>query len=518
MNEVASQLSQESVGGRTRLLGLALGPLLLVGWLFVVPPGTRSPEAHRLAGIMLLTVAWWITEPIPIPATGLLAIVLSVFLRAVPQTEAGGAFQPARIVLAPLADPSVFFLLGGMFIGRAMTRHGLDRRLALGILATRWAGRSPSTVLLAVGLSVGLVSMWISNTAATAMIYPVTMGMIGVLGAARGDANAFSRSPYATTLLLITAYASSVGGIATPIGTATNVVAMGFFKRPEYLGQSIDFLRWTIVGLPLMIAVFLGLFFWLRTRTADAELDLPTLRGYLHQQRATLGPWRRGEKNTLAVFLVAVAMWVTPDFLAAFASPETQHAFSHRFPEEIVALAIPVFLFLLPVDFAAGRFSLEPVDFAELDWGTILLFGTGLSLGSLMVKTRLADNVGDDLFRLLGTSDVWAITALAIAGGVLLSEFTSNAAAVSTLIPVIWSICERGAINPLPPLMGVTLAASFGSALPVSTPPNAIVYGSGLIPVRRMIRAGIGLDILAGVAIWLVLRVAFAAGWSPIAG
>ena len=498
-------------------IGLVVGPAVLLGWILFVPLGQLSPEAHRLAGIMLLTILWWMTEPIPIPATGLLAVALAVILGAVPAAEEGGAFQPARIVLEPFADPSVYFLLGGMFLGRAMTRHGLDRRIALSIVCTRWAGRTPATVLLGVGLSVGLVSMWISNTAATAMIYPVTMGIIAVLATASGtDHEQFARSPYASTLLLMTAYASSVGGIATPIGTATNVVAMGFFKRPEYLNRSIDFLRWSAVGLPLMLVVFAGLFFWLRRAHSSAGLDMPMLRGYLQTERAGLGPWRRGEKNVLAVFLIVVSLWVTPGVLAVVAAPEVQQAFSRHFPEEITALLAPVLLFLLPVDWRRREFSLAAEDFFLIDWGTMLLFGAGLALGRLMVLTHLAAAVGQQLFDWLGTTDVWLITAVAIAGGIVLSEFTSNAATVSTLIPVIWGICRYGHIDPIPPLMGATFAASFGSALPVSTPPNAIVYSSGLIPVRRMIGAGLGLDLISGLAIWCVLRAAFALGWTPI--
>ena len=148
-----------------------------------------------------------------------------------------------------------------------MTRHGLDRRIALSIVTKRWAARSPGTLLLAVGLSVMLVSMWISNTAATAMIYPVTIGIISVLTSGLGpQAAAFARSPYASTLLLMTAYGSSVGGIATPIGTTTNVVAMGFFRRPEYFGRAIDFGRWILVGVPMMAALAVVLFAWLKLR------------------------------------------------------------------------------------------------------------------------------------------------------------------------------------------------------------------------------------------------------------
>src|SRR5262245_42994443 len=249
----------------TDRIGLFLGPAVLLGWLLFIHPAALSPEAHRLAGIMLLTVIWWITEPIPIPATGLLAVVLCVLLGAVPR-DAVGREGPAAVVMQSFAEPSVFFMIGGLFIGRAMARHGLDRRIALAILCARWAGRSPGTVLAAVGLGVMLVSMWISNTAATAMMFPVTIGIISVLSAGQPSrGGSFARSPYASALLLMTAFASSVGGIATPIGTATNIVALGFFQQSG-LGQSADFLRWTLVGVPLMLLIFVALYAWMRVQ------------------------------------------------------------------------------------------------------------------------------------------------------------------------------------------------------------------------------------------------------------
>src|SRR5262249_55680251 len=148
-------------------IGMFLGPAVLLAWILLVPAGALRPEAHRLAGIMLLTIIWWVTEPIPIPATGLLAVVLCVLLGTVP-SETVGKGGPAAVVMQAFADPSVFFMIGGLFIGRAMARHGLDRRVALSILCARWAGRSPGMVLAAVGMGVTFVSMWISNTAATA--------------------------------------------------------------------------------------------------------------------------------------------------------------------------------------------------------------------------------------------------------------------------------------------------------------------------------------------------------------
>jgi sodium-dependent dicarboxylate transporter 2/3/5 len=498
------------------LWGLVLGPAVLVAWFVWGPREGLTPEAHRLAGVLLLTIIWWVTEPIPIAATALMAVILTVIVGAVPVE--GGKFDQARIAFAQFGNPVLFFLLGGMFIGRAMTRHGLDRRLALSILATRWATRSSSTLLAAVGLTSMVLSMWISNTAATAMIYPVVLGMIAVLAAGMGDQSAaFPRSRYASALLLITAYASSAGGVATPIGTTTNVVAMGYFSQEEYFGRPIDFGRWSVVGIPMAIALGLGLFAWMRLLAPAEKLDLPALRMHLRNERAKLGGWSAGERNTLLVFLTVVALWVAPSMLLLLRFDTQSEWMRAHFPEQVVAMMAPVMLYLLPIDWSKRRFSLELVDFSGIDWGTVMLFGSGLALGNLMFLTGLVHFIGQSAFDWLDTTNVWAIAALAIAGGVGLSVFTSNAATAAALIPVIAAICRQAQIDAVMPLLAVTYAASFGSALPVSTPPNAIVYGSGLIPARRMIVAGLGFDAICCVVIWIVLRIAGALGWTPLA-
>lgn len=488
--------------------GLILGPVAMLVWLLFVDVGL-PPEAHRLAGVLLLTLIWWISEPIPIAATGLLAVVLCVMLGAVTGKD------PAKTVLAPFADPSAFFLLGGLFIGRAMSRHGLDRRLALSILCQPWTGRSPGTLLFAVGLAVTLISMWTSNTAATAMVYPITLGIIAELAAGGSDRD-FPTSRYASMLLLMTAFASSAGGVATPIGTGTNVMAMGLFRQQEYFGRSLDFFQWCVVGMPLSLLLLAGLFLWLRWLSRSAALDLPSLQEYLRRQRAELGPWRRGEVNTLIVFLIVVALWIMPGLLALAGLEQAKSWYEDHFPEGVVALLAPVLLFVLPVSWPRREYSLEPGDFLKVDWSTFLLFGSGLALGTLMFRTGLADIMGRSILAYLPGAGLWTVTALAIAGGILLSEVTSNAAAAAALIPVVFGICKAQGIEPVPPLMGLTFGCSFGSALPVSTPPNAIVYGSGLLPTRRMIQAGLGFDLVCGVLIWLVLRVAWELGWTPV--
>jgi sodium-dependent dicarboxylate transporter 2/3/5 len=456
------------------------------------------------------------TEPIPIAATGLCGVVLAVVLGAVP-TDGSDPVEPVRVALAPFGNPTLLFLMGGMFIGRAMSRHGLDRRIALSILTTPWAARSPASLLAAVGLSVMLISMWISNTAATAMIYPVTLGIISVLSTGMTSSNGnFAHSPYASALLLMTAYASSVGGIATPIGTTTNVVAMGFFRQKDYFGHSIDFGRWTLVGVPMMFLLGAALFLWLRLLSPPGRLDLSAVRAHLRHERDRLGSPSAGERNTLFVFLTVVTLWIAPSVLLLAGFAEAGQWLASHFPEEIVAMMAPVLLFLLPVDWRRREFSLDVDDFSRIDWGTLLLFGSGLSLGTLLYKTGLVTVLGRTLFEALGTYDEWAITAVAIAGAILLSEFTSNAATAIALIPVVWSLCRDAGIESTAPLMGVTFGASFGSALPVSTPPNAIVYGSGLLKPRRMMLAGIGFDLACGIVIWCVLRVAYHLGWSPL--
>jgi sodium-dependent dicarboxylate transporter 2/3/5 len=498
-------------------LGLVLGPAAMVAWLAWGDAPALSPQAHRLGGVLLLTIIWWITEPIPIPATGLLGVALAVILGAVSVPEGQRSDLAAvRIALAQFGNPTLFFLLGGMFLGRAMARHGLDRRIALALVGARGAARSPATLLAAIGASAAVVSMWISNTAATAMIYPVTLGIISVMAASLGAAGRdFARSRYASALLLMTAYASSVGGIATPIGTTTNVVAMGYFRQQEFFGRTVDFGRWALVGVPMAVALGIVLVGWLRLLAPAQELDVASVRTFLAGERAKLGAWTRGERNTLLVFLSVVTLWIAPSACALVGASGAAAWLRAHFPEEIVALLAPVALFLLPVDWHRRAFSLEPADFARIDWGTLMLFGSGMALGDLMVKSGLASAMAGGAFERLGTSDVWLVTALAIAGGIVLSEFTSNAAAATALIPVVLAICTEAQIDELPPLLGVTFAASFGSALPISTPPNAIVYGSGLIPPRRMMLAGVGFDAVAGVVVWLVLRAAFALGWSP---
>ena len=269
-------------------LGLVLGPAAMLAWIFWGPSEHVTPEAHRLGGVLLLTIIWWLTEPIPIPATGLLAVVLAVIVGAVPGDRPPAVDRPRAV------RQSHAVLSAGRHVHRPGHEPPWARSADCAFDPHRSGGRPfANTLLAAVGLSVMLISMWISNTAATAMIYPVTLGIIGVLSRAWILVERrFARSPYASALLLMTAYASSVGGIATPIGTTTNVVAMGYFRQSEFFGRSVDFGRWTLVGVPMMLVLGVALFAWLRFLTPRDTLDLSAVRTHLARERAGLGAGR----------------------------------------------------------------------------------------------------------------------------------------------------------------------------------------------------------------------------------
>jgi len=234
------------------------------------------------------------------------------------------------------------------------------------------------------------------------------------------------------------------------------------------------------------------------------------LAGYIAAERQRLGPWTAGQVNALIAFGVAIFLWVLPGVLAAPAFARLQplaNWLNARVPESIAALIAAILLFVLPTNLAQGEFTLTWPEAAKIDWGTILLFGGGLSLGTLMFDTGVARALGDAITSRTGASSLWALTALATAIGIFLSETTSNTAAANMVIPVAIALAQAAGVSPLPPALGACLGASFGFMLPVSTPPNAIAYGSGLVPIPRMIRAGVVFDVIGFVIILAGLRV-----------
>jgi sodium-dependent dicarboxylate transporter 2/3/5 len=320
--------------------------------------------------------------------------------------------------------------------------------------------------------------------------------------------------------MLLIAYGASLGGIGTPIGSPPNLIGIGLIREATKI--DIGFFQWMMLTVPLLLVMgptLFGLLYVLHPQKSGAPTaktsDEPKtstgkeLLGYIEEQRRQLGPWTAGQRNTLLAFFVAVLLWIAPGILQLpfFAGNPISPWMEKHLPEAIVALIAAILLFLLPTNRRKGEMTLTWPEATKIDWGTILLFGGGLALGSLMFKTGVAEAMGKGLAGQLGVESLWALTALAIAMGIIISESASNTASATMIIPVVIAIAQSANVSPLPPALGACLGASFGFMLPVSTPPNAIVYGSGMVPLPRMMRAGILFDIVGFVVILIGLRV-----------
>lgn len=489
--EVLSEAEQRFEAWRKRI-GWVLGPLAAL-IVYLLPLSALSPQAHLLAAVLSWVVVYWVTEPIPIPITALLGPAFCVL----------AGLATAKEAFAPFANPIIFLFIGSFLIAQSMQVHRLDRRFALWILSLPLIGDSPYRILFVFGAITAFLSMWLSNTATTAMMFPIAIGILSALKALPSG----RMGAYSTGFMLMVAYAASVGGIGTMIGTPPNLIGVGLIE--QQLGTKIDFLQWMSLGVPLLMVMYLVLYSLL---TALYKPDVKRIAGigaFIQSRRGELGDWTRGQANTTVAFLTAVFLWTFPGLLALIYGTDSSvyKWYDQHLPEGVVALLAASLLFIIPVNLSKGELTLSWREAASIDWGTILLFGGGLALGDLMFKTGLSETVGKGFVHLFDVESLWGITALAIFIGIITSELTSNTASASMVIPVMIAIAQSAGVSPLPPALGACLGASYGFMLPVSTPPNAIVYGSGLIPINRMIRAGLIFDLLGFLIIWMGLRI-----------
>jgi sodium-dependent dicarboxylate transporter 2/3/5 len=494
-NDEVLELNQDSGFDRKRRIVGAIGGPICAFLVFITPIAGLSPQAHTLLAIMTLVALWWITEPIPIPVTSLLGPTLCVVFGVVKMKEAFAAF----------ANPMIFLFMGGFIIAKAMMVNGLDKRIAYGIISMKWVGDSPRKIFLAIGLACMFCSGWISNTATAAMMFPIALGLLEAISemmASNGKNINLRTYKYATGLMLMTAYACSIGGVLTPIGTPPNIIMLGFLN--EMSDIHISFFQWMVWGFVAMIAYFIIAYFVLsRMFPSDVE-HIEGAQDFIGGKVKELGKWTRAQKNTLIAFLAAVVLWVTPGVLSITlgTESETLNHYNKLFPEAIAAMVGALLLFFLPVDLKKGKMTLSwKQAMAGVEWGTLLLFGGGLAMGGMMYSTGLSGWIGDQIIAIMGGEPSQLIlVAVFCVMSLLLSELTSHTAATNMIGPLAIGAAVSAGFSPVPVAVGVALSASLGFMLPVSTPPNAIVYASGYVPITKMIKTGVYIDFI-GIAL-----------------
>jgi solute carrier family 13 (sodium-dependent dicarboxylate transporter), member 2/3/5 len=492
-----------------RTIGLFLAPAVFLIFLFL--PLDMDETQQRLAAALLFVVVLWISEAVPIPIGGLMGIVLIVLIGVAPVDD----------VLAPFGSSTVFVFIGAFIIAQAMLRHGLARRFAFRVLSVPGVGRSTVRTIVAFGVITCLLSAFVSNTATVAMLLPTAIAILGTVANLYEERSERSgidptRLRVGIALMLMLAYGASVGGLLTPVGSPPNLIGRGLIE--EATGERISFLEWVLSALPICALMFVALCAILLTLNRPELKRMEGVEEYVASERSKLGRLSRKEKNTLIAFGVAVTLWIVPGIVAIVAGDESQAYtdVTDRLDEGIVAVLAASLLFLLPVNWGRREFTLTWNEAKNIDWGTILLFGSGIIFGSLLQDTGLAETIGTWGADTFGVSSEISITIFAVILAILISETTSNTASASVVVPIVIPVAQAVGVDPFTPALAATFAASFGFMLPVSTPQNAIVYGSGVVPITQMVRNGFFFDVIG--AILIVIGIPIMVGALGIGG
>jgi sodium-dependent dicarboxylate transporter 2/3/5 len=501
LDEQQGRLSpaEERFERQRRTVGLFLGPIVLAAMLLI--PFDLDGNQHRLAAILAFVVVWWVTEAIPIPMTALLGVVLCALLEATPPPPEGDS--SVDVVFGLFTDDTVMLFIGSFNIAQAMVVHGLHRRLAYRVLSLSWVGGNTYRIILAFGLIGAITSPVMSNTAGAAMMLPIGLGVMGVVGGmvasqARGEQRV-ERLRFGAALMLVITYGITVGGLLLPIGSPPNLIGRELLETET--GEPITFFEWFLMALPIVLVMFVAVIVIVLAFNRPEVKEVEGVEEYVREERGKLGRLSRGERNTLLVLAFALIGWFLPGLVGIVAGDDS-NAYTQveeASNEGIVAILAATLLFVLPVDWKKRKFTLNWNQASQIDWGTVILFGGGLVLGSLLSQTGLAEVVGSSISDSIGVSSLFGITVVVVIVAVLVSETTSNTASAAIMVPIAISIAASSGLNPTIPALAAIFGANYGFMLPVSTPPNAIVYSSGLLPITRMIKAGAVFDIIGAV-------------------
>ncbi len=458
----------------SRKIGLVLGLFLFFYSLFSTPPANMSEQAWITAGVGMLMAVWWVTQVLPLPVTSLLPIILFPLI----------GISSVREATVPYVNPVIFLLLGGFIIATALQRWQLHRRLALTIL--HLVGSHPHAIVGGFMVVSAFLSMWISNTATTIMMLPIAISLAHVMleGQSKEAANKFT-----VCLMLGIAYAASIGGLGTLIGTPPNAMVAAFMTQTY--GINIGFAQWMSFGLPVVF--ILVPIAWLLLTRLVFTFDLghnTTAAGVVDSELEALGPMTTPEKRTAIVFVFIALAWVTRPLLQQIPGLAALN-------DTIIAVVGAVSLFLIPSGEKQQKNTrlLNWSTAKGIPWGVLLLFGGGLSLAAAISSSGLAAWLGTVL-SVLTSFHVFTLLLSIVAMVVFLTELTSNTATTATLLPVLGGIATAAYLEPMLLIAPMALAASCAFMLPVATAPNAIVFGSGKVSIPQMARAGFCLNLV----------------------
>jgi len=450
--------------------------------------GHLTETQRVVAAIFGCTVTLWATEALPTAVTALLSTCLLILFAGIEYKVAFGAYGHYIIHL----------FIGSFIIAKGIETTGLNKRIAWNILKQPWATRSPAMLMLTMGAIVLLISSFVSNTATTAMILPIVMTLLVALKVDAGD------KPYAAGAMLMLTWSASVA-VGTPVSTPPNMIGIGLIE--EATGTRVGFGQWMLFAAPVSLAMLAVAWLIIAVFFRKGSPDVAAGHQAAIAEAGQLGPLRAGERNVLIAFAVAVLLWLAPDVVPMIAGKESAAGeFAGRINSAVAALLAAGLLFLLPDKDTEQGVTMTWKQARTIDWGTILLFGGGLALGDAMFKSGLAKAFGEWAVLTTGANSVWTISFVMIVAAILISELASNTASATTMVPVAIGLAQGAGVDPTIPAIATTVASSLGFMLPISTAPNAIVYGSGLLPAKAMMRAGILIDIAGALIVFGVLR------------
>ncbi len=466
---------------KSKKIGLVLGPVLFTLTLFGFHPEGMSTEANAVLACTLWIAAWWITEAIPIAVTSLLPIVLF------PLT--GGLELDDTTV--SYGHKYIFLYIGGFILAIAIERWNLHKRIALNII--HLIGTNVRSIILGFMAATAFLSMWISNTASAVMMLPIGMAIVKQLKD-NPDTIEDENLIFGKALMLSIAYSASIGGIATLIGTPPNLVLAGIVL--ELYGVEITFSKWIMFGLPISILLLLICWKYLTSYAFTfKQKSFPGGKAEIKKQLKSLGKISHEEKTVLILFALTAFAWISRSFLLK--------KFIPNIDDTIIAVAAGVALFLLPA--AKGKRAIVTwKEVVQLPWGILLLFGGGLAIAQGFKDTGLAEWIGGQLILLHGVPLIVLLLVL-VAAVNFLTEITSNLATTAMILPVIASLALTIGVHPYILMVGATVAASCAFMLPVATPPNAVVFGSGYLKIPDMVRTGVWMNILSILLLSLIV-------------